>query len=78
MTDSITGNDKTLTPEAVRALADHADLPLAPGREAAVAAVLGAWLPDVHALNCKMSAPAHQDLVPGTIFTHPAAEEGEA
>ena len=74
----MTDDDKTLTAAIVRALAEQADLPLAPEREAAVAAVLGAWLPDVHALNRKMSAPAHQHLVPGTIFTHPAVEEGEA
>jgi len=67
-----------LTPEVLRTLADHADLPLAAGREEAVAAVLGAWLPDVNALCRKMSSPEHQDLAPATIFIHPDIGEGEA
>jgi hypothetical protein len=76
--ESAAGGPAGLAPAAVRALAEYADLPLAPGREQAVAAVLGAWLPDVNALSRKMSAPAHQDLVPATIFTHPAADDAEA
>jgi len=67
-----------ITPEVLRTLADHADLPLATGREKAVAAVLGAWLPDVNALCRKMSAPEHQELAPATTFIHPDIGEGEA
>lgn len=67
----------TLTPAAVRALAGFADLPLAPGREQAVAAVLGAWLTDIDALNRKMSAPALRDLAPVTTFIHPSADDAE-
>jgi hypothetical protein len=67
----------TLTPDAVRALADFADLPLAAGREEAVAAVLGAWLTDIDALNRKMSSPALRDLAPVTTFIHPSADDAE-
>ena len=62
---------------AVRALAGYAGLPLAPGREQAVAAVLGAWLSECDALNRKMSAPEHQDLAPATALHPSAAEDGE-
>lgn len=64
--------------QSVRNLAGVAALPLAPGRAEVVASLLAAWLPDANALSRKMSAPEHQDLVPATVFTHPAApaEEG--
>ena len=65
-------------PGGVRALAAHADLPLAPAREAAVAPVLRAWLADAAALSRKMSAPEHWLLTPVTIFSHPSSEDGEA
>ena len=68
----------TISPATLRALADYADLPLAAGREAAVVAVLGAWLPDIDALSRKMSAAEHQDLAPVTTFIHPSFEDGEA
>jgi hypothetical protein len=69
--------DAPLSFEAVRALAAYAGLPLAPGREAAVAPVLRAWLADANALSRKMSAPDHRTLTPVTIFSHPSAEDGE-
>jgi hypothetical protein len=68
----------TVTTATVRTLADLAALPLAAGRERAVMEVLQAWLPDANALSAKMSDPAHQALVPATVFTHPDAAEGEA
>jgi hypothetical protein len=71
-------NDPIMSLQALRALAAYADLPLAEGREEAVAAVLGAWLPDINALSRKMSAPEHQDLAPATTFIHPSFEDGEA
>lgn len=71
-------SDGSISPQVLRVLADYADLPLAPGREQVVAAVLGAWLPDVNALSRKMSAPEHQELAPATTFIHPGFEEGEA
>ena len=52
----------------VRLLARCADLPLPGHREAAVAAILDAWLPDANALSHKMSAAEHRDLVPATVF----------
>ncbi len=64
--------------EAVRELARHADLPLAAGREEAIAPVLQAWLLDANALSRKMSAPEYRTLAPATILVHPAAEDGEA
>jgi hypothetical protein len=62
----------------VRQLAAVAALPLAAGREAVIAPLLNAWLADANELSAKMSAPAHQALVPVTVFSHPVAPEGEA
>lgn len=59
----------------VRLLAAYAALPLAPEREAVVAATLDAWLPDANALSAKMSAPEHRDLVPITVLGHPDADD---
>ncbi|HZH08270.1 MAG TPA: hypothetical protein VEY69_16500 [Lautropia sp.] len=70
--------ESAVSPETLRALASYADLPLAAGREEPVAAVLGAWLPDVNALSRKMSAPEHQDLAPATTFIHPSVDDREA
>ncbi len=64
--------------ELVRRLAAYAALPLAETREAGVAAILGAWVPDANALSLKMSAAQHQNLLPATVFTHPGAGEGES
>ena len=61
----------------VRALADYAALPLAPGREALLAPVLQAWVDDANALSRKMSAPEYWTLMPATVFSHPVDEEGE-
>jgi hypothetical protein len=55
-----------------RALARYAALPLAPEREAAVAAILDAWLPAADELSRKMSGADHQALLPITVLTHPA------
>lgn len=65
------------TSDMVRNLASYAALPLAAGREIAVAEVLGAWLPDANDLSAKMSDSAYQTLVPATVFVHPEAREGE-
>ncbi|HRO57646.1 MAG TPA: hypothetical protein PK177_00530 [Burkholderiaceae bacterium] len=61
----------------VRLLAACAGLTLPPEREARVAAVLDAWLPDANALNSKMGAPGHRELVPATILVHASAAEHE-
>ena len=68
-----TMNDATEGAARVRLLARCARLPLPADREAAVATILDAWLPDANALSEKMSMPAHRDLVPATVFTHPGA-----
>jgi hypothetical protein len=70
-------SDPQISPQALRTLAAYADLPLAARREEAVAAVLGAWLPEVNALSRKMSSPEHQALAPATTFIHPGVEDGE-
>lgn len=62
----------------VRWLACYAGLPLAPGREPAVAAILDAWVPEANALSRKMSEAAHRDLLPATVFAHPAADADQA
>ncbi len=56
----------------IRALARYAALPLAPEREAVVAAILDAWLPAAEELSRKMSAASHRALLPITVLTHPA------
>ena len=63
-------------PARVRALARYAALPLAPEREVIVAAILDAWLPAADELSRKMSAGAHQALLPITVLTH-ATDSGE-
>lgn len=60
----------------VRLLARYAALPLAPERESIVAAILDAWLPAADELSRKMSAGAHQALLPITVLTH-AADSAE-
>lgn len=72
-------NDKSIDGATrVRLLARCAELPLPAQRETAVATILDAWLPDANALSHKMSAAEHRDLVPATVFNHPAvAEDGE-
>ena len=60
----------------VRLLARYAALPLAPERELIVAAILDAWLPAADELSRKMSAGAHQALLPITVLTH-AADSAE-
>ena len=51
-------------------LAAHASLNLSPDRLTAVESILAAWLPAARELSIKMSAPAHQDLLPVTVFAH--------
>lgn len=60
----------------VRALARYAALPLASDREAIVAGILDAWIPAADELSRKMSAAAHQALLPITVLTH-AADSGD-
>ena len=69
---------KPVTPALVREIAAFAALPLSAGREDVVALLLDAWLRDANALSEKLSASAHQGLVPVTVFSHPAAPEGDA
>jgi hypothetical protein len=63
----------------VTALARCAALDLSPERLAAVEAILSAWIPAANELSRKMSEPAHQVLMPVTVFTHAheAPEGGE-
>ena len=63
-------------PARVRSLARYAARPLAPEREVIVASILDAWLPAADELSRKMSAGAHQALLPITVLTH-AADSGE-
>jgi hypothetical protein len=74
---SSSGPKETVDARAVRDMAAYADLPLAAGREAAIAPVLQAWLLDANALSRKMSAPEYLAIAPVTVFSHPAAEDGE-
>jgi hypothetical protein len=72
-------NEPDLTGAArVRLLARYASLPLAPEREALVAAILDAWVPAADDLSRKMAAAEHQDLLPVTVLTHPAATGDES
>ena len=61
----------------VRGLAQYAGLPLPAEREAGVAAILDAWVPAAEELSRKMSAAAHQDLLPITVLTHGGEEADE-
>ena len=64
-------NRREITPAAVGTLAQYAELPLAPGREALIMPTLEAWVRDANELSRKMSAEKYRDLVPATIFVHP-------
>ena len=55
---------------ATALLAAHASLNLSPDRLAAVESILAAWRPAARELSLKMSAPAHQALLPVTVFAH--------
>jgi hypothetical protein len=78
MTESIHATARNpVTETLVRQLADVAALPLTQARVTAVAAILGAWLPEANALSEKMSAPRYKGLGPITVFTHPCALEEE-
>ena len=73
MSERVDGTEAT-----VRRLAELAELPLAPGREAAVAATLNAWLPAANELSRKMSEARHLGVTPITVFAHPPAGGGES
>ncbi len=67
----------TVTPETIRASAEHAGLALGDDRVAALAGLLGAWLPMANALSQRMQAADLQALMPVTVLNHPAADGGE-
>lgn len=69
---STMASDPGYDPQTMALLAAHADLPLAPERMAAVAAILDIWVRDANALSHRMSDPALQALMPATVFAHPA------
>ena len=58
-----------------RALAQLADLPLGPGRDAVVGELLAAWLPSANELSRKMSAAEHTTLLPATVFVHAPGDD---
>jgi hypothetical protein len=72
-------SDPVIPVTLVRDLAAYAALPLAPAREAGVAGILQAWVPEANALSAKMSQAQYQTLVPATVFIHqPAGDEETA
>ncbi|MEJ2865545.1 hypothetical protein [Actinomycetospora flava] len=54
--------------DAVTAAAVLAGLPLGEDRAAAVADLLGAWVPAANALSARMQAEEVRDLAPATVF----------
>ena len=64
--------------QTVRLLAAVANLKIDDEDMPAVIGVLSAWLPDANELNRKMSAPAHWQITPATVFTHPTGVEETA
>ena len=58
-----------------RALAQLADLPLAPGRDEIAGALLTEWLAPANELSRKMSAAQHTTLLPATVFVHAPLDE---
>jgi hypothetical protein len=72
----MTTGDPTVTTETIAAAAALAELPLAPERVAAVAGLLGAWLPAVNVLNARMQAEELRGLMPATTFTGSAVPRG--
>lgn len=72
----MTGPDGRITTETVSAAAVLAGLPLAEDRAAAVADLLGAWIPAADALSARMQTEALRPLVPTTVFGQPPATEG--
>lgn len=66
---------KEVTPALVRALAEYAELPLAPGREEVITPTLAAWIKDANELSRKMSSAKYWELAPATIFSHPNEPE---
>jgi hypothetical protein len=68
---------KEVTPALVGALAEYAELPLAPGREKVITSTLETWIRDANELSRKMSSAKYWELAPATIFGQPnEAEEG--
>jgi hypothetical protein len=63
-------HNTNVSEEAARMLSGIADLPVAPGREAAIADQLTDWLTAANELSRKMSAPEHWTVLPATVFRH--------
>lgn len=69
---------REVTPALVVALAEYAELPLAPDREKVIASTLETWIRDANELSRKMSSAKYWELAPATIFSHAnEAEERE-
>jgi hypothetical protein len=76
--DSKPMNEPGVPATLVRDLAAYAALPLAAGREAGVAGILQAWVPEANALSATMSQARYQTLVPATVFIHQPTGDEEA
>lgn len=68
--------DTAITTDTVTAAAVLAGLPLGEGRAAALADLLGAWVPAANALSSRMQAADLRSLAPTTVFGQPPAAEG--
>ncbi len=60
--------EKAVTGEVVRVLADLATLPLSGSRAADLAPQLAVWIELANELSEKMSAADHRTLIPMTVF----------
>jgi hypothetical protein len=65
-----------ISSDSVKAAAVLAGLPLDEDRVAAVAALLGDWVPAANALSTRMQAEPLRALMPATVFGQPPAAEG--
>lgn len=63
--------------ETVRELATAADLPVDDERLRLIARQLRAWLTAANELSRKLAADEHRELLPITVFRHPASEGRE-
>lgn len=68
--------DTAITTNTVTAAAALAGLPLGEGRAAAIADLLGAWVPAANALSSRMQAADLRSLTPTTVFGQPPAADG--
>ncbi|GAA4916356.1 hypothetical protein EV188_104482 [Actinomycetospora succinea] len=57
-----------VSPDGVVAAAALAGLPLDEDHAAAIAALLGAWVPAANALSTRMQAESVRDVAPATVF----------